>query len=208
MKRLLITITAATAGFVVLAACSSSSSPNASRPSSTMTSMPTDATVTSAHNRADVTFATAMIPHHRQAVEMADRALSRATNGGIKALARDIKAAQDPEITQMSGWLSRWQEPVPTSSTSRMGGMGGMDHSGTGMMSDAEMTDLAMADGAAFDRMWVMMMIRHHRGAVSVATTEQRIGRNAEAKKLAQSIIASQTAQITQLTKLLGKLPS
>jgi uncharacterized protein (DUF305 family) len=222
MKRHLITATAATAALGVLAACSSNSTPQADHPTMSpsgmsATGMPMttgsgssaspNASATpavGAHNQADITFATEMIPHHRQAVQMADMALTQATKADVKTLAQAIKAAQDPEIVQMSGWLAGWQQPIPSSSTS---GMGGMDHTGTGMMSDADMTSLSKATGAAFDRMWVSMMIRHHQGAVSMATTEQSAGQNPDAKKLAQSIITSQTAQITQLTALLGKLP-
>jgi uncharacterized protein (DUF305 family) len=158
-----------------------------------------------AHNQADITCATEMIPHHRQAVQMADMALTQATNADVKTLAQAIKAAQDPEIVQMSGWLAGWQQPVPAASSS---GMGGMGQTGVGMMSDADMTSLGKATGAAFDRMWVSMMIRHHQGAVSMATTEESTGQNPDAKKLAQSIITSQTAQITQLAALLSTLPS
>ena len=48
-----------------------------------------------------------MIPHHEQAVEMADLVPTRTTNPDLLALAAAIKGAQDPEITQMQGWLSR-----------------------------------------------------------------------------------------------------
>lgn len=217
MKRHLITIAAATAAVAVLAACSSNSTTRAGHPSMPASGMSasgmpmttgSDASATpavGAHSQADIAFATQMIPHHRQAVQMADMALTRATNADVKTLAQTIKAAQDPEIVQMSGWLAGWPQAIPSSSTN---GMGGMDHTGTGMMSDADMTGLSKATGAAFDRMWVSMMIRHHQGAVTMATTEQSTGQNPDAKKLAQSIITSQTAQITQLTALLSKLPS
>jgi hypothetical protein len=56
-----------------------------------------------AHNDADVAFATGMIPHHGQALTMADMALNSAGNAEVKALAEQIKKAQDPEIQQMSG---------------------------------------------------------------------------------------------------------
>jgi uncharacterized protein (DUF305 family) len=220
MKRHLMTVAAATAALGVLAACSSNSTTQADHSTMSPSGMsasrmpmttgsggsasPSATPAVGAHNQADITFATEMIPHHHQAVQMADMALTQATNADVKTLAQAIKAAQDPEIVQMSGWLAGWQQPIPSSSTS---GMGGMDHTGTGMMSDADMTSLSKATGAAFDRMWVSMMIRHHQGAVTMATTEQSSGQNPDAKKLAQSIITSQTAQITQLTALLGKLP-
>jgi uncharacterized protein (DUF305 family) len=39
-----------------------------------------------------------------------------------------------------------------------------------------------------------------HDGAVSMATIERSAGQNPDAKKLAQSITTSQTAQISQLS--------
>lgn len=152
---------------------------------------------TGAHNDADVAFATGMIPHHAQAVTMAEMAASKATNAEVKTLAATIKAAQAPEITQMSGWLTGWGQPVPDTTTA----MGGMDM-GDGMMTDAEMSQLGKATGSAFDRMWLQMMIKHHQGAVAMATTELKSGSNADAKKLAQAIITSQQAEITQMQKL------
>ena len=87
-----------------------------------------------------------------------------------------------------------------------MNGMTGMSH--TGMMSDADMASLGKATGAAFDRMWVTMMITHHQGAVTMSQTELKSGQYGAAKTLAQSIITSQTAQIGQLKTLLTQLPA
>ncbi len=84
---------------------------------------------------------------------MADMVVAKATNSQVKALAADIKQAQDPEISQLTGWLNGWGQPVPTSAMTGMGGssMGGM---GTGMLSAAGMATLHAAGGSAFDRMW------------------------------------------------------
>ena len=70
---------------------------------------------------ADLKFAEEMIPHHEQAVLMSDIALTNSTSDEVLALARDIKAAQAPEIEQMSAW-----EGVRPST--HMGHM--MDHEG------------------------------------------------------------------------------
>ncbi len=57
----------------------------------------------------DVMFAQMMIPHHQQAIEMADIALGKpSASATVRDLATQIKAAQDPEITVMSGWLTAW----------------------------------------------------------------------------------------------------
>ncbi|MFF4603221.1 DUF305 domain-containing protein [Streptomyces sp. NPDC001339] len=153
------------------------------------------------HNQADVTFAQGMIPHHRQAIAMADMALSRASSSDIKALASKIQKAQDPEIATMSNWLTAWGEKVPQ-------GMNGMGHGDAshmpGMMDDHEMDDMRGASGKAFDTMFLTMMIKHHEGAVEMARTEKRQGTYGPAKKLADDIITAQTAEITQMRKMLG----
>ena len=75
-----------------------------------------------------------------------------------------------------------------------------------GMMSDADMRQLEQTNGAAFDRLWVQLMITHHHGAVAMAHNEVTDGQNPTAKTLATSIVTSQTAQIDQLQKLLAAL--
>ena len=207
MNRKLSTVvfSIATAGVLVLAGCSSSGTDSAAGSSSSAAASPTGTPASGPHNTADVTFATDMIPHHSQAVEMADMALKQATSTEVKSLATQIKAAQDPEIQTMSGWLAGWGAPVPAASMD----MGGMDMgSGTGMMSDADMTKLGAARGAAFDQMWVSMMIEHHTGALDMAKTELASGQNPDAKALAQSIVTSQTAEITTMKQLQTTLPS
>ena len=162
---------------------------------------------TGPHNAADVTFVTDMLPHHAQAVEMADMALSRDTNTQVKGLAQQITSAQAPEISMMSGWLASWGKAVPTSvgSTSHdMSGMAGMG--GDGMMSTTEMTALDAASGTRFATLWLTGMVRHHTGAVAMARTELSSGQNAQAKALATRIIASQSAEIATMSSLLSTI--
>lgn len=195
----------ATAAFVLTAAltlsgCSESmpGMDHGSEPSSTPTTAATN-TAPAGHNDQDVAFATGMIPHHRQAIEMADMAPAKAQNPTVKQLAAAIKAAQDPEIQQLSGWLTSWGKPVPTP------GMG-HDMHGEGMMTEQEMTDLGKASGAAFDRMWVQMMIKHHQGAVTMAKTEQTSGQSTQAITLAKKIEADQNREIATMQQLLTQL--
>jgi uncharacterized protein (DUF305 family) len=154
----------------------------------------------SEHNAADVAFARGMVPHHRQAVQMADLAPTRAESADVKTLAAEIKKAQDPEIKTLSGWLTSWGEQVPTE--------GAMDHSthGTGgMMTAEEMDSLKKASGKTFDAAFMEMMIKHHEGAVAMAKTEKAEGDYPDAKTMADAIITSQTAEITRMNGLLGK---
>ena len=199
MRARTLVITVSTVALAsVLAACGSSSSTTTSSPS-----MPASADAMTMGSADDIAFAQLMIPHHQQAVEMADLALAHATSPDVKALAAQIKAAQGPEITTMSGWLTAWGQPTSMPTSSDMGGMdmGGMSESG--MMSDQDMSALAAATGTAFDRMWLQMMIAHHQGAVGMADQLVAHGTNAEVKKLAQSVIDGQTAEIVTMKKLL-----
>ncbi|WP_328929156.1 DUF305 domain-containing protein [Streptomyces sp. NBC_00190] len=153
------------------------------------------------HNAADVAFAKGMIPHHRQAVEMADLAPSRAESAEVKQLAAEIKKAQDPEIRTLSGWLASWGEQAPAE--------GAMDHSahgaGGGMMTAGQLAELEKSSGKAFDTAFMELMIKHHEGAVAMAKTEQGQGTFPEARTMAEAIITSQTAEIARMNGLLGK---
>ncbi|MER6427845.1 DUF305 domain-containing protein [Streptomyces sp900105245] len=200
---------------VVLAACGGSDSSPSSKPSGHgMGAMPSggaSATASAAkgsHDAQDVSFAQGMIPHHRQAVAMADLAPSRAKSQRVKDLAAKIEQAQDPEITTMSGWLKAWGEKVPDAGMPGMdhSSMPGMDHSSKpGMMSGDDMDKLEELSGDAFDRAFVQMMISHHRGAIEMAKTEQAKGAYGPATTMAESIVTSQSAEITEMNKILGK---
>ena len=159
-------------------------------------------------NANDVTFAQGMIPHHQQAVEMSTIALDPERNAGaeVKDLATRIQGAQDPEIQLMTGWLTEWGQPVDA-----MTGMEGMEGMETGdmpgmegMMSSDEMTGLEAANGPAFDKLWLDMMVRHHQGAVTMSKTAQTDGKAAVVKELAGKIISAQEAEIAEMSKLLA----
>ncbi|MFE2459508.1 DUF305 domain-containing protein [Streptomyces sp. NPDC059402] len=202
------TLTAAGAATLVLAACGGSGDGDntaghnghgATVSPSTSTSAPASAS-RGQHNAADIAFAKGMIPHHRQAVEMADLAPDRAQSAEVKELAADIKKAQDPEIKTLSGWLTSWGEEVPAE--------GATDHSTHdmgGMMTADETTELENSSGRAFDTAFLEMMIRHHEGAVEMAKTERADGAYGPATRMAGEIISSQSAEIEQMNELLGK---
>jgi uncharacterized protein (DUF305 family) len=182
--------------------------------------MPMPSAPAGPHNQADITFAQMMTVHHKSAIEMADLAPSRASDKKVKDLAVQIKSAQEPEIKQMSSWLSSWApatdmngKPIATASSSSgmggMSGMSGMDHGSStsasmpGMMSGEQMDQLKAANGAPFDKMFLQLMIAHHQGALEMAKTEKSAGQNPAAIALADSITAGQTAEIATMADLL-----
>lgn len=153
------------------------------------------------HNAADVSFAQDMIPHHGQAIDMAEMAAGRASSSEVKTLAARIQAAQDPEIETMGKWLRSWGEDVPSTDMSHA------EHSSMmmpGMMSNDEMNDLMAKSGPAFDRTFLSMMTRHHQGAIEMARTERAKGSYSPAKDLAENIVQDQQAEIDEMAKLLA----
>jgi uncharacterized protein (DUF305 family) len=153
-------------------------------------------------NDADVMFAQMMIPHHRQAVEMAALAETKASDPEIKQLAAQIKAAQDPEIKTLSDWLTAWGQPSAAATGHSMPGMSGM----AGMLSEQEMTALSKATGKDFDRLFARGMIAHHNGAIQMAKDEQANGKHADAKALAATIAKTQAEEVTKLQAILDRL--
>jgi len=138
----------------------------------------------------EIMFAQMMIPHHEQAVTMSELALSNTTTADIVALATAIRDAQAPEIIQMQSWIDGKSE-------SHM-----HDMEMGGMLSDAELAELAELKGAAFDQMFLTAMIAHHEGALDMVEMIND-STNSEVKTLAANIVQSQSAEIEAMKALL-----
>lgn len=152
-------------------------------------------------NRDDVAFAAMMIPHHEQAVWMSDTLLAKkGLDPEVKALAEQIRAAQQPEIDTMKRWLVDWGTPPDHSQ---------MDHGddGGGMMTPEEMRELRdEPDAGPAQRQFLEAMIKHHQGAVTMAEVEVEKGKNAEAIALAKTIITTQQEEISTMEGILERL--
>lgn len=164
-------------------------------------------------NDADVAFAQGMIPHHNQALDMARLAAGRASSPAVKKLAAQIVQGQRPEIEQLQGFLAGWERPLPEGMDTMAGmeemadmpgmesmaGMENMENMATG----AQIGKLKAARGKNFDRLFLQMMLKHHRSAVEMAQTERAQGVDPEAKTLAGQIVKTQNGEIARMTKLL-----
>lgn len=177
---------------------SNGTAPSAST-GTTISSVANRATATG-HNESDVHFAQMMVSHHRQALQMAKLADTRASSRGVKDLAASIEDAQQPEIDTMTGWLTEWGAgPVPSATHMDMGS----SSMGEGMMSGSDMQKLGTLRGTAFDTSFLTMMIGHHQGAITMARDELKTGQSADALALASSIAVTQQAQVSQMRRLL-----
>lgn len=182
---------------------------------------------TTDHSPADVAFATRMIPHHAQALQIADMTIGKDASPQVERLAERIRAAQQPEIDTMAGWLKEWGAPVPQTGygtgdahthdegldpmdgMSGMDGMDGMDGGSgqagdamPGMMSARAMARLGEARGPEFTRLWLDMMVRHHEGALAMARAELARGEDEAARDLARRVIDGQQAEIRLMRRL------
>ncbi|GAA4409382.1 DUF305 domain-containing protein [Fodinibacter luteus] len=195
MSRRALPAAAAVLVLGVSACGSSDDSTHGSMPAGGGTSASTSAE-TATGLEADVKFAQMMIPHHDQAVEMADLALQNDTaSTEVKALAGQIKAAQDPEIQTMKAWLSQWGAQESN---------GPMDHGSGGMMSEQDMSTLMGASGSDFNQMWLEMMIEHHQGAITMAQDVLATTADPDVEKLATAVVQGQEKEIATMQGMLG----
>jgi uncharacterized protein (DUF305 family) len=134
-----------------------------------------------------------MIPHHQDAVEMADLALAQAEHQEIRDLATNIKRVQTEEIAWMQQWYRDWYgaEVPPSVMGSHQAAMGGH-----GPM-QVQASDI---DGAQpFDKAFIEAMIPHHQMAVMMSSMTLRSTDRPEMQQLLQSIVTSQSAEIDQM---------
>lgn len=148
------------------------------------------------HNSLDVVFVQMMIPHHAQALAMAELAPDRAADPDVRAIAERIRASQGPEMGMMRGWLQTRGLPAEVK---------GHDH-GTmrGMQSPEAMRQLAATRGADFDRLFVRMMTEHHQGAIEMATKLLTVGSDLTLNEFANAVATEQTVEIDRMREILG----
>ena len=118
----------------------------------------------------DVSFMQGMIPHHEQALVMAELVSERTNQAELGQIAGRIKASQKDEIEFMQSWLADRDEPVSNNDMSMRHSHS--DHANgsimKGMATPEQMAELAAANATAFDRLFLQLMIAHHKGAVEM----------------------------------------
>ncbi|MYE86171.1 MAG: DUF305 domain-containing protein, partial [Gammaproteobacteria bacterium] len=119
----------------------------------------------SSYSPDDVRFMQDMIPHHQQAVQMAELVAGRTNRPELADAAGRINLSQRDEIEFMEKWLRERGQAVPDPADPA-----GMhtDHRMAGMATPQQMEKLAAAEGTNFDRMFLTLMITHHEGAVKM----------------------------------------
>jgi uncharacterized protein (DUF305 family) len=151
---------------------------------------------------ADVRFMQMMIAHHAQAVAMTAMAERAGASARVLKLAQKIDLSQVGEITLMQDWLREYEQFVPDTTSWRTMQM-------AGMLTEAQMTQLAAARGRAFDELFLRMMIQHHEGAISMVEDlfkAPRAAQEVDISVLANEIENAQRAEIGLMWEMLADL--
>ncbi len=146
---------------------------------------------------ADIMFLQMMIPHHQQAVDISNLALTKSKDAELLALATAIRDGQADEIVQMKQWLASAGASVDMGHS--------MGDSMGGMLDDQELANLKSATGVNFDRLWLAGMTGHHDGALHMVHMIED-AKNPTIKKFGQDILSLQTAQIEQMKLMLQRI--
>jgi len=160
------------------------------------------------HSPADTQFMQDMIPHHHQAIEMAELVGDRTNRSELIDAAGRINAAQGDEIEFMQNWLRTRGERAPD--PTEHGAMH-TDHKMAGMATPEQMTELAQSDGVDFDRLFLQLMITHHDGALKMVKELIKLPGTAFDPVLfdfTTEITNGQTAEIERMNALLVGLSS
>ncbi len=164
------------------------------------------------YTQADVAFMAGMIQHHAQAVLIAGWASTHAASPSVQRLCQRIVVGQRDEIDLMERWLRDRGEAVPAD-TSRA--MAGMEHSHgplmPGMLTADQLAELDAARGTEFDRLFLIYMIHHHRGALTMVDrlfSNPGAGQDETVFRLASDIQADQSTEIERMQQMLAALPA
>ena len=164
------------------------------------------------YTEADIHFMSGMIAHHAQAIVMARWAPTHGAGPSLRTLCERIINAQGDEIALMQQWLRDRNQPVPEASPTGMKmKMDGVEHEMLmpGMLSEAQLHQLDQARGAEFDRLFLIFMIQHHQGAITMVKElfdTYGAGQDNLVFKFASDVNIDQTTEIARMEKMLTAL--
>ena len=175
---------------------------------------------------AEAGFARDMQAHHVQGVEMAMIIRDLTDDPETRLLAYDIATTQGQQSGQLYGWLSEWglgqfgPEPSMTWMTRpALNGEGGHAHAAStdaastdhvpggpmpGMATPEQLAELKAASGVEAERIFLTLMIAHHKGALEMAESVLERSTNSVIVPFANSVIASQASEIELMEGMLA----
>ncbi len=157
------------------------------------------------YSEADVRFMQGMIPHHAQALEMTALLESRTTSDAMRQMAQRIELSQEDEIEMMQEWLRERGQTVTATDAHHAPDWMPMP----GMLTPEEMDQLEAAEGVAFDRLFLELMIKHHRGALTMVENllDQRgTAQDSQLFAFTSDVEADQSMEIDRMDSMLAQL--
>lgn len=135
--------------------------------------------------RFEINFLESMIDHHFGAIKMSELCDGRTVHGELKAMCDMIKTAQAAEIREMQGWLRTWygvtHEPRLDQKTQR------------------QVEELSRLSGAAFEKAYMTMMIKHHSMAAMMAIDCLNQAYHPDMLNMCAKMLCDQGDEIAQL---------
>jgi uncharacterized protein (DUF305 family) len=159
------------------------------------------------YSPADVAFMQGMIVHHQQAVDMAELVEDRTNNDAVVKTADRIEASQSGEMTFMREWLEARGEPLQMGHAMHQGH--GSHHAMMGMAAAEQMAALAAANGTEFDRLFLQLMIAHHKGALEMVERLHDAPGSAYEPvmfEFTNEVVSDQQAEIDRMNVVLAQL--
>lgn len=130
----------------------------------------------------DFDFVSSMIDHHQMAVHMAAMCTEKADHEELRELCQDMVASQSAAVVTLQGWLEDWfgisHEPVLSK------------------QHEKQVAELEAADGAAFEILFMDLMIAHHATAVEDAQECSKRAYHEELLELCEGIVKGQSEEI------------
>lgn len=178
---------------------------------------------TPSNTSAEAGFARDMQVHHIQGVEMAMIVRDLTDDADVRLLAYDIATTQGQQSGQLYGWLTEWglkqagSEPSMTWMTrpGRSGGTHEHDSTSTaahvvgepmpGLATPAQISELSAVSGVEAERIFLTLMIAHHKGAIEMADAVLDRSTHSSVVTFANAVIVSQESEIELMTRMLAE---
>jgi uncharacterized protein (DUF305 family) len=163
-------------------------------------------TATPGPTSAEAGFARDMQVHHLQGVDLAMIVRDRSDDPDMRRMAYDMATTQAHQAGQLYGWLAAWglrqlgSQPPMTWMGHTGQGMGALM---PGMATPEQMSALSAAEGVEAERVFLRLMIAHHRGALEMSEAVIERSGHPVVLAFARGVLLSQRSETALMTTLL-----
>ncbi|GAB3691930.1 DUF305 domain-containing protein [Corynebacterium nasicanis] len=152
-------------------------------------------------NDTDVHFLGMMVPHHQQAIDMAEVLLaSTVDDPEVRDLAERIRDGQQRENEQMNAWADEWGIDADMTMHSR--------HIANGMVSPGVFDSYAALEGEELRTRFLELMHFHHAEVIAMTRDQVDNGGYAPLQEMAAEMVEVQTAEMREMEHMYGGVPT